>query len=89
GDFDLDGDVDVSDLGILAGNYGNTSGTLMVFEGDADFDGNVDVSDLGILAGHYGTNVGLSASSAVVPEPATMAMLVLGALALLIRRRRN
>ncbi|MBN2291128.1 MAG: CotH kinase family protein, partial [Pirellulales bacterium] len=56
GDANLDGKVDVSDLGILASNYGTGSGFGW---GDGDFtgDGQVDVSDLGILAAHYGTSI--------------------------------
>ena len=60
GDANGDGSVDVSDLGILATNYGGTSG-FWWREGDFTRDGAVDVSDLGILATNYGT----SASSAV------------------------
>ncbi|MBN2293619.1 MAG: hypothetical protein JXM70_14415, partial [Pirellulales bacterium] len=55
GDANGDGLVDVSDLGILAANYGNGSD----FEwGDGDFtgDGLVDVSDLGLLSSNYGTS---------------------------------
>ncbi len=86
GDFDLDGDVDVTDLGILATNYGTTTGAT-VFLGDSNYNGDVMVSDLGDLATYYNTDV-WAAAGAVVPEPTTMTMLVLGAWALLIRRRR-
>ncbi len=86
GDFNLDGYVDVTDLGILATNYNLTSGGT-VFLGDSTFDGMVNVSDLGVLATYYNTNV-WAAAGAAVPEPTTMTMLVLGVLALLIRRRR-
>ncbi|MBN2292983.1 MAG: cadherin-like domain-containing protein [Pirellulales bacterium] len=56
GDASLDGTVDVSDLGILAKNYGTSSGAKW---GDADFtgDGMVDVCDLGILASNYGISI--------------------------------
>ena len=72
GDANLDGYVDVSDLGILATNYGTTSGAEW---GDADFtgDGVVDVSDLGILATNYGT---VPTAQAAVPEPSTLAGLL-------------
>ncbi len=82
GDFDLDGDVDVSDLGILATNYGTLSG-MTWREGDADGSDGVDVSDLGILATNYGTS-----TAAAVPEPAALCLL-LGALTIvcLFRRR--
>jgi hypothetical protein len=53
GDANLDGSVDVGDLGILAANYGESSGATW-FEGDFNGDGEVDVGDLGILAANYG-----------------------------------
>ncbi len=69
-DFDLDGAVDVTDLGILATSYGQTSG-MMWADGDADGDGTVNVSDLGILATYYGTGT----TFAAVPEPAALVLL--------------
>jgi hypothetical protein len=54
GDANLDGAVDVGDLGILAANYGKTSGATWGM-GDFNGDGAVDVGDLGILAANYGT----------------------------------
>jgi uncharacterized protein (DUF2141 family) len=52
--------VDVSDLGILAANYGMTSGATLD-KGDFNGDGKVDVSDLGILAANYGTGTNVGA----------------------------
>ncbi len=52
-DSNQNGAVDVSDLGILASNYGTNSGMIWT-DGDANGDGAVDISDLGILATHYG-----------------------------------
>jgi hypothetical protein len=54
GDANLDGAVDVGDLGILAANYGKTIGATWS-QGDFNGDGAVDVGDLGILAANYGT----------------------------------
>jgi len=85
GDANHDGSVDVSDLGILATNYGVPSGAAWS-DGDFTDDGAVDVSDLGILATNYGTGAVES-----VPEP-TMAGLLLAAacsLCLLQRTRRS
>lgn len=63
GDANLDGKVDVSDLGILATNYGKGTGEGWN-TGDFTYDGGVDVSDLGVLATNYGAGTGLSGASA-------------------------
>ena len=55
GDANIDHLVDVGDLGILAANYGKTSGATWA-QGDFNGDGKVDVGDLGILANNYGYN---------------------------------
>ncbi len=83
GDANGDGNVDVTDLGILATNYGAVGGAEWS-TGDFSGDGNVDVSDLGILA----TNYGVVAAEAV-PEPSTLSLLLFGMLALIRRRRRQ
>jgi probable HAF family extracellular repeat protein len=87
GDCDNDGDVDVSDLGILATFYGATNpptDPLGPEQGNFDGDNDVDVSDLGILA----TNYGLGAGPTATPEPATVTLLALG-ITLLVRRNRR
>jgi hypothetical protein len=61
GDANYDGAVDVGDLGILAANYGTTSGSVWA-KGDFNGDGAVDVGDLGILAANYGTGSNSSMS---------------------------
>jgi hypothetical protein len=82
GDATLDTNVDVSDLSVMGSTYNTASGA--VWE-DADFngDGAVDVSDLSVLGANYGRSYSLS-----VPEPATLALLGLGGIAAIIRRRR-
>jgi hypothetical protein len=55
GDANIDGMVDVGDLGILAANYGGSGKTWT--QGDFNGDTFVDVGDLGILAAHYGEGV--------------------------------
>lgn len=85
GDFNGDGAVDVSDLGILATNYGKSSDAFYI-EGDANQDGAVDVSDLGILATNYGSTSS-GAPIDLVPEPATLSLLGLGVFALVRRKK--
>jgi hypothetical protein len=84
GDANLDGTVDVGDLGILAANWTSNSGTWSQAEFNGD--GTVDVGDLGILAAHYGQSVPWPAKA--VPEPTALALLAGGALGVLVRRRR-
>jgi uncharacterized protein (DUF2141 family) len=67
GDANGDGEVDVSDLGILAANYGLTAGADWSM-GDFNTDGTVDVSDLGILAANYGTGERAAMSGAAKVE---------------------
>ena len=76
GDANLDGVVDVSDLGILAGHW-RQSGLWP--EGDFSHDGFIDVSDLGILAGNWRAGTQLSPTPTVVPEPTVLSVLALSA----------
>jgi hypothetical protein len=98
GDADLDGKVDVNDLGTLASNW-QTSGTRS--QGDFDGDGFIGVNDLGLLATNWQVGVTAAAGAAplaqaladlglpaaAVPEPAGASAL-LGAPFVLARRRR-
>jgi hypothetical protein len=52
GDANMDGVVNVSDLSLLAANYGTASGASWA-NGDFDGNGAVGVSDLSILAANY------------------------------------
>lgn len=90
GDADYDGDIDLSDLGVLATNYGTTSGALWD-DGDFDFDGDVDLNDLGTLATNYGAGSAQALADfqmLTVPEPAGAALGILAA-ALLLKPHRN
>lgn len=53
GDYDGNGHVDLSDLGVTLANYGMTSGATRA-NGDFDGDGDVDLSDLGIVLANFG-----------------------------------
>ncbi len=103
GDIDNDGDVDASDFAYLSSNWqaGTANwggGTPMVdpvdaneIAGDIDRDGDVDASDFAWLSSNwqYGTANWPGGDPASVPEPGTIALLLGGALCLLIARRRK
>ncbi len=55
GDFNGDGNVDITDLGILATNWQGSPRTFS--QGDFNYDTKVDISDLGILATKWQTGV--------------------------------
>jgi hypothetical protein len=98
GDADLDGDVDVGDLGRLATSW-QAGGDWT--EGDFDYNGVVNVNDLGMLATNWQAGVGdplgtsledamvsLGLPTVSVPEPAALYALLLGGLCA-ARRRQN
>ncbi len=97
GDANLDGQVDISDLGALATAW-QTSNVWT--GGDFDYSGFVDISDLGILATNWQLGVGsplgpsfdealaaVGLSGVTVPEPS--AIVALAALTGFRRRRAN
>ncbi|MHC4715379.1 MAG: hypothetical protein ACYS5V_00265 [Planctomycetota bacterium] len=82
GDANLDGQVGIADLVALADHYGLT-GAAEWADADFNLDGHVGIADLVALADHYGDKVG----GGTVPEPAGLALLVLGGMLLAGRRR--
>jgi len=87
GDANLDLAVDVTDLGRLGLNFGQSDTEWA--DGDFTGDSVVDVTDLGRLGLNFGSsNQGAAGAPVVaVPEPTAVALLGLGGLALLRRRR--
>ena len=82
GDFDGDGDVDGDDFLAWQNGFPTTSGAAKS-GGDADSDGDVDGDDFLIWQNQFPS----PGAVAVTPEPASLALMGLGSLALLRRRR--
>ncbi len=80
GDGDADGDVDAFDLGLWQTQFGETGAGLAA---DFDGDGDVDAFDLGLWQTNFGTSV-----SATVPEPASIALLLIAVSGGVRRRQR-
>jgi MYXO-CTERM domain-containing protein len=83
GDANLDARVDVFDLAILANHYGGSDKSWL--EADFTGDGHANVFDLAMLANNYGRT---SSRGEPIPGPATLALLALGGLPLIRRKRR-
>jgi len=88
-DINGDGSVGFPDFLILSANFGETGLSGASHElGDLDCSGDVAFADFLALSNAFGNTVGAEAAS--VPEPSTVTLLGLGALALgLVRRRRK
>jgi hypothetical protein len=97
GDANLDGKVDVADLGILSTNSQTQGGWT---EGDFNYDGTINVADSGLLSTNWQQGVGnplgptlaealasLGLPSATVPEPAVLSIVPAAGIVLTRRRR--
>jgi hypothetical protein len=94
GDANLDGTVNFTDIALLAPNLGTTSGMTWA-NGDFNGDGAVNFTDVAMLAPNLGKSVWTSGPSfamgahvvTAAPEPASLALLALGGMLILPRRR--
>jgi len=84
-DFDGNGHIDGADLLVQQRHWGATEDVLFS-DGDADGDGDVDKLDLTAWHQHFGRLIG-GQSPAVVPEPASLTLIVLAVVAFLKQRR--
>ena len=82
GDFDSDGDVDGDDFLLWQNGFPVSAGATLL-DGDADADGDVDGDDFLIWQNSFPYPTAISS----VPEPNSLAMLALGGLLMLRRRR--
>jgi hypothetical protein len=97
GDATLDGKVNVDDYGRIDSNIG--LGTAGWYNGDFNYDGKVNVDDYGVIDSNIGIQgapfftagaaTGSVAGLSAVPEPASIALLIVTAVPLLRRRRRT
>jgi fibronectin-binding autotransporter adhesin len=84
GDTNNDGVVDAADFITLKKNFNKFTSGATKAEGDFNETGTVDWADLSTLMANFGAGGGAPATT---PEPATLGLLAIGALALLRRRR--
>jgi hypothetical protein len=102
GDTNLDGVVDGSDYSRIDNGYLSNGALTGWFNGDFNYDGVINGSDYTLIDNAFNTQgaqlaaeVSISAeiagsgATSAVPEPATLGICAMGALALLGRRRRT
>lgn len=88
GDVNADGFVGIADLNVLLGNWNQTVEVGNLSQGDlaGDGDGFIGISDLNVVLGNW--NAGTPpADGAAVPEPTSLALLGLGGMLIMHRKR--
>jgi len=91
GDANLDGIIDANDYDVIDKSYLFPPASMGWWTGDFNYDGCIDANDFDRIDKAYLFQTGPLADGgapAPTPEPATLALVVLGGLAMRVRRRR-
>lgn len=89
GDYNLNGKVDSADYVVWRNTLGQTGTGLAA---DGDFNNVIDAGDFAVFRGHFGETAGMrtgAASNVVVPEPASVLLMLFGVFVVNIRQRQK